>query len=96
MVKERPRRFKYTLDADRRRSRRRLLRLRRRADHRPGLPAQEHDAQAAGGGAHKPRLSGTGTARGVATTLDEACHAVEAEYDALVARIAAAKAKGQL
>src|SRR3954452_1768028 len=44
--------------------------------------------------ASQAALEWHGTARGIAMIRDEACGAVEAEYDALVARIRAAKAKG--
>src|SRR4051812_28513236 len=39
-------------------------------------------------------LEWSGSSAGTVETRDAACHAVEAAYDALVARIAAAKAKG--
>ncbi len=37
-----------------------------------------------------------GSDSGITETRDEACHAVERAYDAMVARIAASKAKRQL
>ena len=95
MVKERPRRFKYTW-------------MRTAEDRAEDYSAFDGaliigrvyrlKSTTAGGWwwGSQAALEWHGTARGVASTLDEACHAVEAEYDALVARIAAAKAKGQL